>query len=145
MTKAIDTKTVPELAISPEKLCFIIVKAHEFDAKDIVTDPDDSSNATDDAMVSVLEDHPDDPVVAELSGFINALSEDEQIDLVALSWLGRGDGTIDDWDELRAEAARAHNKRTARYLLGMPTLGDYLEEGLSQFGRSCEEFEMGRL
>jgi hypothetical protein len=145
MTKAIDTKTVPELAISPEKLCFIIVKAHEFDAKDIVTDPDDSSNATDDAMVSVLEDHPDDPVVAELSGFINALSEDEQIDLVALSWLGRGDGTIDDWDELRAEAARAHNKRSARYLLGMPTLGDYLEEGLSQFGRSCEEFEMGRL
>jgi hypothetical protein len=145
MTKTIETKAVPELAISPEKLCFIIVKAHEFDAKDIVTDPDDSSNAADDAMVSVLEDHPDDPVVAELSGFINALSEDEQIELVALSWLGRGDGTIDDWGDLRAEAARAHNKRTAAYLLGMPTLGDYLEEGLSQFGRSCEEFEMGRL
>ena len=145
MTKTIETKAVPELAISPEKLCFIIVKAHEFDAKDIVTDPDDSSNAADDAMISVLEDHPDDPVVAELAGFINALSEDEQIDLVPLAWLGRGDGTIDDWDELRAEATRAHNKRTARYLLGMPTLGDYLEEGLSQFGRSCEEFEMGRL
>ncbi|MFZ0837111.1 MAG: hypothetical protein WAM77_06645, partial [Xanthobacteraceae bacterium] len=68
MTKTIETKVVPELAISPEKLCFIIVKAHEFDAKDIVTDPDDSSNAADDAMVSVLEDHPDDPVVAELTG-----------------------------------------------------------------------------
>ena len=145
MTKTIETKVVPELAISPEKLCFIIVKAHEFDAKDIVTDPDDSSNAADDAMVSVLEDHPDDPVVAELTGFINALSEDEQIDLVALSWLGRGDGTIDDWDDLRAEATRAHNKRTAAYLLGMPTLGDYLEDGLSAFGRSCEEFEIGRL
>jgi len=145
MTKIIETKAVPEMAISPEKLCFIIVKAHEFDAKDIVTDPDDSSNAADDAMISVLEDHPDDPVVAELTGFINALSEDEQIDLVALSWLGRGDGTIDDWRDLRAEATRAHNERTAAYLLGMPTLGDYLEEGLSQFGRSCEEFEMGRL
>jgi hypothetical protein len=145
MTKTIEAKSVPELAISPEKLCFIIVKAHEFDAKDVVTDPDDSSNAADDAMVSVLEDHPDDSVVAELAGFINALSEDEQIDLVALSWLGRGDGTVDDWDELRAEATRAHNKRTARYLLGMPILGDYLEEALSQFGRSCEEFEMGRL
>jgi hypothetical protein len=145
MTKTIEAKAVPELAISPEKLCFIIIKAHEFDAKDIVTDPDDSSNAADDAMVSVLEDHRDDPVVAELVGFINALSEDEQIDLVALAWLGRGDGTIDDWDELRGEAARAHNKRTAAYLLGMPTLGDYLEDGLSDFGRSCEEFEMGRL
>lgn len=145
MTKTIETKAVPELGISPEKLCFIIVKAHEFDAKDSVTDPDDSSNAADDAMVSVLEDHADDPVFAELVGFIYALSEDEQIDLVALSWLGRGDGTIDEWDELRAEAARAHNKRTAAYLLGMPTLGDYLENGLSEFGRSCEEFEMGRL
>ncbi|HTP92176.1 MAG TPA: DUF3775 domain-containing protein, partial [Xanthobacteraceae bacterium] len=52
---------------------------------------------------------------------------------------GRGDGTIEDWDELRAEAARAHNKRTASYLLGMPLLPDYLEEGLSQFGLSCSE------
>ena len=144
MTKTIEAKAVPELAISPEKLCFIIVKPHEFDAKDIVTDPDDSSNATDDAMISVLEDHADDPVVAELAGFINALSEDEQIDLVALAWLGRGNGTIDDWDECGAEAARAHNNRTAAYLVGMPTLGDHLEDGLSEFGRSCEEFEMGR-
>jgi hypothetical protein len=144
MTKTIEAKAVPELAISPEKLCFIIVKAHEFDAKDIVTDPDTGSNAADDAMVSVLEDHADDPVVAELVGFINALSEDEQIDLVALAWLGRGDGIIEDWEELRAEAARSHNKRTAAYLLGMPMLGDYLEDGLSDFGRSCEEFEMGR-
>ena len=39
MTRAATVKNVPELAISPEKLCFIIVKAHEFDAKDIVTDP----------------------------------------------------------------------------------------------------------
>jgi hypothetical protein len=29
--------------------------------------------------------------------------------------LGRGDGLIEDWDELRAEATRAHNKRTASY------------------------------
>ncbi len=145
MKKSTATKSAPELAISPEKLCFIVVKAHEFDAKDIVTDPDSGSNAADDAMLSVLEDHKDDPVVFELRGFIGALTEDEQIDLVALAWLGRGDGSLADWEELRAEAARAHNKRTASYLLGMPLLADYLEEGLSEFGRSCEEFEMGRL
>ena len=39
MKNSTATKSAPELAISPEKLCFIIVKAHEFDAKDIVTDP----------------------------------------------------------------------------------------------------------
>lgn len=131
--------TAPNLSISPEKLCFIIAKAREFDVKDVVTDPDDSSNPTDDAMLAVLEDHPDDPVLQELTGFIRALTEDEQIDLVALTWLGRGDGTIDDWDEIRGEAARAHNKRTASYLLGMPLLSNHLEDGLSQFGISCEE------
>src|SRR5208282_5428621 len=102
------------------------------------TDPDDASNATDDAMVSVLEDHKDDPVVQELVAVIFAMSEDEQIDLVTLTWLGRGDGTIEDWAELRAEAARAHNRRTASYLLGIPVLADYLEEAISLFGISCE-------
>ncbi len=130
---------VPDLSISPDKVCYIIAKAREFDAKDVVTDPDDSSNATDDAMVSVLEDHPDDPVVQEIRAAIFGMSEDEQIDLVALAWLGRGDGTLDDWDDLRAEASRAHNKRTAAYLLGMPLLSDYLDEALAQFGKSCEE------
>jgi hypothetical protein len=134
---------LPTLSISPEKVCFIAVKVREFDAKDIVTMPDEASNASDDRMISVLEDHRDDPVVAEVTGFIGALTEDEQIDLVALAWLGRGDATIDEWDELRAEAARAHNKRTASYLLGMPLLPDHLEEALSQFGCSCEEFERG--
>jgi len=130
---------LPELSISEQKLCFIIAKAREFDVKDVVTDPDDASNATDDAMISVLEDHKDDPVVQELTAVIFAMSEDEQIDLVALTWLGRGDGTIEDWSELRAEAARAHNRRTASYLLGIPLLSDYLEEAISQFGISCNE------
>lgn len=138
-------RTPPPLVISPEKVCFIVDKARQFDAKDVVTDPDDSSNASDDAMISVLEDHRDDPVAAELTGFIGALTEDEQVDLVALAWVGRGDGTIEAWDELRAEASRLHNKRTASYLLGMPLLPNHLEDALSQFGLSCEEFEKGRL
>jgi len=138
-------KEPPPLSISTDKVCYIIVKAREFDVKDAVTDPGDSSNASDDAMVSVLEDHGDDPVAYELQAAIWAMNEDEQIDLVALAWLGRGDGTIDDWDELRREAARGHNQRTASYLLGMPLLPEHLEEGLSLFGRSCQDFEMGHL
>jgi len=132
-------ETAPNLSISPEKLGFIIAKAREFDVKDVVTDPGDASNSVDDAMLSVLEGHPDDPVVQELSGFIRALTEDEQIDLVTLTWLGRGDGGIEDWDELRAEAARAHNNRTAAYLLGKPLLSNHLEDALSQFGISCDQ------
>jgi len=130
----------PTLSISPAKVCFFIAKAREFDVKDVVTDPDSSSNAADDSMLSVLEDHPDDPTYQELMAFIGALSEDEQIDLVTLTWLGRGDGAIEDWDDLRAEAARAHNRRTAPYLLGKPMLADHLEEGLAQFECSCEDY-----
>ncbi len=134
-------KQPPELTISPVTVATIIAKARQFDVKDVVTDPDSSSNAADDAMLSVLEDHGDDPVRAELTAIIRGLNEDEQIDLVALAWLGRGDGDMDDWDDIRAEAARAHNRRTAAYLLGIPLLGDLLEDALSQFGHSMEEFE----
>jgi hypothetical protein len=130
---------VPELSISEETLCFIVTKAREFDVKDEVTDPDDASNPTDDAQIAVLEDHKDDPVVQEIVAAVHAMTIDEQVDLVTLAWLGRGDGGLDDWNDLRAEAARAHNNRTASYLLGMPLLADYLEEGMAQFGMSCEE------
>ena len=71
------------LTISPEKVCFLIVKAREFDAKDEITEPDPGSNPSDDKDVSVLEDHADDPVLEEVTSLIKSLSEDEQIDLVA--------------------------------------------------------------
>lgn len=143
-SEPIDNDESP-LTISPEKVCFIIIKAREFDAKDEVTEPDPGSNPADDRDTAVLEDHSDDPVVEELTSFIGSLSEDEQIDLVALVWLGRDDYTASDWPAVREEASRAHNQRTAEYLLGTPLVGDFLEEGLSMLGYSCEEFETERL
>ena len=122
--------------ISPEKVRYLILKAREFDAKDVMTEPDPGSNPTDDNMIEILEEHADDSVEQELRSVIWALNEDEQIDLVALSWLGRGDGDAADWDDLRQQAADARNGRTASYLLGMPLLSDYLEEALDQFGES---------
>jgi len=132
---------IPELSISPEKVCSIVSMARRFAVKDVVADPDSGSNATDDGMRDVLEDHADDPVRLEFVSFVHDLNVDEQVDLVTLAWLGRGDGDLDSWDELRSEASDAHNNRTASYLLGMPLLADYLEEALSQFGESCEETE----
>jgi hypothetical protein len=127
------------LGISSEKVCYIIAKARQFEAKDVVADPDSGSNPTDDGVVSVLEDQPDDPVYEELTAFIAGLDEDEQIDLIALTWLGRGDASVEEWNDLRSEAARRRNERTAAYLLGLPLLPAHLEEGLSQFGRACED------
>ena len=134
-----------DLTISPEKVCFIIIKAREFDAKEEVEEPDPGSNPSDDKDIEVLEDYGDDPVVEEITSFIDAMSVDEQVDLVAMMWLGRGDYTVADWASVREEAARAHNARTAEYLLGEPLLGDFLEEGLTMLGFSCEDVEIGRL
>ena len=102
---------------------------------DLVTD------LSDDDSIYGLEDHSKETDRSELSTFIRGLNVDEQIDLVALMWLGRGDGDLDNWRDLRAEASRAHNNRTASYLIGTPMLADYLEEALSQFGKSFEDFE----
>ncbi|WP_104667053.1 DUF3775 domain-containing protein [Ensifer adhaerens] len=134
-----------DLSISPDTVCYLIIKAREFDAKDVVSDVDPASNATDDNMISVLEDRPDDPVESELETTISGLNEDEKIDLVALCWLGRGDDTVDDWQRIRAEASDAHNEHTAAYLIGTPLLADYLEEAMAAFGESCQEYEKGRL
>jgi hypothetical protein len=125
---------MPELAISAEKVGFLIEKTREFDVKEGSSDPDSGSNGADDNMIDVLEDDGDDPVVREITGFINAMTEDEQIDLVALMRLGRGDGTIEEWDDLRREAADGYNQHTAKYLLGEPLISDYLAEGLDEFG-----------
>lgn len=133
------------LSISPEIVCYIIVKARARDAKDVVTDPDPGSDSPDDGMREVLEDHPDDPVDEELAGAIAALNEDQQIDLVTLAWLGRGEEDISTWNALRAEAAASRDVSAARYLLGMPLVGDYLEEGLTRLGYSCADVELGRL
>jgi hypothetical protein len=132
-------RKIPNLSISPEKAFFIVAKARQSDSKatgsDLVTDLDD------DDTIYGLADRSHETDRSELSTFIRGLNVDEQIDLVALMWLGRGDGDLDGWKDLRAEASRAHNNRTAAYLTGTPMLADYLEEALSQFGKSFEDFE----
>ena len=132
-------RKVPNLSISPEKVFFIVAKSRQFDSK--VTESDLASDLSDDDATFGLEDHSKDTDRSELSGFIRGLNVDEQIDLVALMWLGRGDGDLDNWRDLRAEASRAHNNRTASYLIGTPMLADYLEEAMSQLGKSFEDFE----
>jgi len=58
---------------------------------------------------------------------------------------GDADGDIGEWREALNQARTQHNKRTAEYLLGLPLLGDYLEEGLAAFGLDCDAFDEGRM
>jgi hypothetical protein len=133
---------MPELAISREKVSFLIDKAQEFDVKDLPADENSGSNPSDDNQIDVLEDNGGDSVTSEMASFIRAMNEDEQTDLVALMWLGRGDGTLEQWEDLRREATERRSEyrnprwETVRYLLGEPLLGDLLAEGLDKFGIS---------
>src|ERR1700753_2950944 len=111
------TSESPTLDISEDKLAFIIEKAREFDVKESDSDPDSGSNANDDGNADVLEDKP----------------EDERNQLIALAWLGRGTYDLSEWSEAVTTARSEHGKRAAEYLIGLPLLGDYLEDGMALF------------
>jgi hypothetical protein len=128
------TARAPHLDIPTDKLGFIILKAREYDVKEGDSDPDEGSNAIDDDNRDILADGHDDPVREELLGAIRELNEEERVQLVALAWLGRGTYDLSEWRTALDTARSEHRKRTAEYLLGLPLLGDYLEDGLSMFG-----------
>lgn len=130
----------PELTLDPDTAYFILLKAREFDAKEAETDPDSGSNPSDDKDVDILEFQPDDAVEEELTSAIEALNDDQKLDLIALAWVGRGDFTFDEWAEAREGAREVNVARTAPYLLGMPTVSDYLEDALSQLGYSLDDY-----
>jgi len=129
------------LTINPEKVRQVITEARVFDGKEAVSDPDSGSNPSDDGGADILEDLPDDATFEELAEYIRSLDEDEQIELVALAWVGRGTYGAAEWNDAMAEARRAHNKRTVEYLTSLPKLGDYLEEGLAVVEESDEDEE----
>ena len=134
-----------ELTVDPETVCFLIVKAREFDVKVEPDDPDSGSDPTDDDEIDVLEDRRDDPTFAELMGTLEALNEDELAELVAMTWIGRGDFDVEDWEDAREQALQRGTKGTAEYLLGTPLLGDFLEGGFTDLGYSCEDIEEAHL
>jgi len=129
--------------INSDKVCFVIVKAREFDIQEELDE--DGSNASDDHFMSVYAEGKDDSVRKELKEFIDGMDEDEQCELVALCWVGRGDFSSTEWSVAVAEARRSRNGSTADYLTGIPLVSDYLENGLATFDMSCEAFDAGHL
>ena len=125
--------------INTEKVCYVIVKARELESEDEGLETD-ASNASDDKFVSVMTDEANESVRAELAAFIDAMDEDEQCELVALAWVGRGEYTAEEWLTAVAEARGRREGRTSKYLLDNPLLASHLEYGLAEFDESCEGF-----
>jgi hypothetical protein len=135
--------------ISLETVCYVINLARELTSDMSALGADESGKyAADDVLRDGFpEDDEISPAFREsaehddLREYIDNLNEDEQIELVAIAWIGRGTYTSGDWDEAVEVATDAHPSHKAAYLLGQPLLADELEEGLSELGLSCEDVE----
>ena len=124
--------------IATDKVCALILWARELDGKEGITDPDSGSNPTDDGSIDVLTASTGDGTEEQVREFIEGLNDDERHDLVAITWIGRGDFEAEDWAEALRMARERESLPTADYLLGLPNLGDLLEEGLAALGRRCD-------
>ena len=125
------------LNIALDTVGWIIVKARELNVK---VEDDNEGDEQDDPM-GVLQDRGDDPTEDELRSWIEDLTDTEQAELVALFWLGRGDGDAGDFAELVETARGSRSGKTSKYLLGEPLLADYLEEALEALGHDTSEIE----
>ena len=128
------------LDIPRDRLAAIILHARAYDAQTATAGGGEGSNATDDGVSAVLSGSGG-AIGAELRAEIESLSEDEQAALVALAWIGRGDFDPEDWEEAKQTALDRATGPTARYLMEMPLLGDYLEEGAATLGVELAEDE----
>ena len=90
---------------------------------------------------SILQNFATDATRSELAEFIGGLNDDEQASLVALAWLGRGSFAPEELDDAIETAKSEKVSNTEDYLIGIPLLGDYLEEGLDKLGFSVEDAE----
>lgn len=133
------------LTISLEKLAFIIEKAREFDAESAPVNENERADGEDERLEAILDETRSNPTYQELVASIESLNDDERDEIIALTWLGRGDFSKQEWRQAKATAHERHNGREAQYLAGTPLLADYLEEAASQLGYSLEEFELDRL
>ncbi|HWA47237.1 MAG TPA: DUF3775 domain-containing protein [Dongiaceae bacterium] len=136
---------MPNLSLPRETLVYIIEKAREFGALVPPVLIEDGSNPTDDEAgdTSILEDRPANPTAQELEEALETLNDDQRDEIIALTWVGRGDFTNEDWDEAIEAAHERHNGDEVRYLMGTPLLADYLEEGAAQLGYPREDLEEG--
>ena len=132
-----------ELTIDPDPVRLFVLKAkavsaalnHDYEAgaeHEVEIDHDAHDTHRHDGLA---EEEEEDLTAEELRALINDLNVDEAAELIAIAWIGRGDFEIGEWTEAVAQAReRGHRRRASSYLLGLPMLGDWLEEGLEAIG-----------
>ena len=141
MRKAVEKEW--ELTIDPDTVRLFVLKAkaisaalsHDYEAggeHEIELDDQAHDGHHHDGLA---EEEEEDLTERELRALINDLNVDEAAELIAITWIGRGDFDVSEWTDAVAQAReRGQGRRASKYLLGMPMLGDWLEEGLEAIG-----------
>lgn len=129
---------MPTLDVNPEGICRLIQLAREFHAEDAVVVPEEPARPHHDWVSDILAAHAGHSALEEFRTIISDFDRDQQVQAVALMWLGRGDYDVSDWNSLLHDATGAWTSWTADYLLAHPQLADYLAEGLDLLGYRCD-------
>jgi len=120
--------------LNPESVLQIVERAREFQTEEIALPQEPPAMPVDDSPIEYVVQWLGDPAYIELKEAIDDLEPDQQVSLVALMWLGRGDYELDEWDAALEYAAEARTASSADYLIATPLLADYLLEGLNKHG-----------
>jgi hypothetical protein len=128
------------LNVNGESVCRLIELSRAFQAQESDAFQDDVSDPIDEyAAIQRLAAHEDDVSLAEFRTVIEDLEPDQQTEVVALLWLGRGDFQEAEWEDAKRLAWDEWTPNTADYLIGHPMLPEYLTAGLAVFGQQCDQ------
>lgn len=123
-----------QLTINPAYLRMLVLKVRAIMAKEGTVMPESGSNPTDDEVPATMQDLPDDLSRNEVVKEIDGLNLDQQAELVALMWVGRGDAEPEEWLELLKLADERREVATSLYLLDHPLVADYWADALDKLG-----------
>lgn len=129
---------MPSLEVNPDTVRLLIQRARIFQAKEGEGLPDENGRSSGDIAADMLTDQPRDPTESEFKTLVDELPPDQQAELVALTWLGRGNYALEEWDAAVEQARREWTPHTGSYLLATPLVAEYLAEGLALLGYSTE-------
>jgi hypothetical protein len=121
-----------EIDLNHDMIQQIVDKAHEFHAGTDVVFPDEEEVTPDQWAEQMSTSFGTDPFYQEFKTMIEDLEPDQQVSLVSLMWVGRGDFTVDEWPDALKFAEETWTDHTADYLIGTALLADYLQGGLDQ-------------
>lgn len=131
------------LSLNPRFLQELILKTRALMARTSELTTEDSEPADDVASHRYLGDERDlstDEVISE----IEDLEPDQQAELVALFWIGRGDMEPEEWEDAVQLAMQRNTGAIGDYLLSHPHLAEHWDEGLDKIFDGSDLVETGK-